>query len=188
MNQSADVHEGDADEHAVRTVSRRTVLAGAGTAVAISLAGCSMLADQLGEMVLEDVNVFNGTGEQISGTLEVVGPDGETVLSESFDIEASEEEGDGDGGNEDESTDAEVETEGGETYADVWQDAGEYEVTVELDDGFEIGGETSAEETVTIDDPDEEMLAVFLGGEEGSGIHFTTGNSLSDFDDSSDAA
>lgn len=186
MKQSTDIHDGDADDRAVRAVSRRTVLAGTGTAVAISLAGCSMLADQLGDMVLEDVNLFNGTGEQISGTIEVVGPDGETALSESFDIEASAE--DGNGGNESESTDGEVETEGGETYADVWQDGGEYEVTVELDDGYEIDGETSAEETVTIDDPDEEMLAVFLGGEEGSGIQFTTGNSLTDFEDSSDAA
>lgn len=187
MRQSVNTN-GAASTGTTQRLSRRSMLAGVATVGAISVAGCSMLADRLGDMVLEDVNVFNGTGEQVSGTLEVVGPDGETVLSESFDIDASEE--DGDGGNESESTDSgvETETEGGETYADVWQDAGEYAVTVELADEFEIDGETSAEETVAIDEPDDEMLAVFLGGEEGSGIHFTTGNSLTDFEDSSDAA
>lgn len=184
MTQSVDTRGDGADKHAIRVVSRRTVLAGAGTAIATTLAGCSILADRLGNMVLEEVNVFNGTGEQISGSIEIVGPSDETVLAESFDIEPSE--NGGDAGNESENADSD-ESAGIETYGNVWQDAGEYDVTVELDEGFEIDGETSATETVTIENSDEEMLAVFLGGEESTGIHFTVGESLTDFEDANEA-
>ncbi|ADB59131.1 hypothetical protein Htur_0230 [Haloterrigena turkmenica DSM 5511] len=119
-----------------RVLSRRTfIAAGSATALA-SLAGCSAVADFLADMALQEVNVFNGADESVSGTIEVVDPDGETVLEETFDLDA-EPEDDG----SDENTEATAQ------YDDVWTDAGDYEVTVALDDPLEEGTDDSSDES-----------------------------------------
>ncbi|NUC73824.1 hypothetical protein HTZ84_16200 [Haloterrigena sp. SYSU A558-1] len=111
-----------------RLCSRRTfIAAGSATALA-SLAGCSAVADFLADMALQEVNVFNGADESVSGTIEVVDPDDETVLEETFDLEASSEDDESD-----ENTEATAQ------YDDVWTDSGDYEVTVALDDPLEEG-------------------------------------------------
>ncbi|WP_090507765.1 hypothetical protein [Natronorubrum sediminis] len=142
-----------------------------------SVAGCSSAVDFLADMTLEEVNVFNGADEPISGTIEIVDPDGDVALEESFDLER-----DRDGDDED--------NDGAAFYDDTWSEAGEYEVSVELedepdeasddgesaddgednddgDDGDDnatpLGPERT--DTVTIDDPDEERLVVGIAQE-----------------------
>ncbi|WP_236995952.1 hypothetical protein [Natronorubrum daqingense] len=139
-----------------------------------SVAGCSSAVDFLADMTLEEVNVFNGADEPITGTIEIVDPDGEVALEESFDLER-----DRDGDDED--------NEAAAFYDDTWSDAGEYEVSVELedepdeasDDGESADdGEDSDDgddndtplgpertDTVTVDDPDEERLVVGIAQE-----------------------
>lgn len=54
-------------------------------------------------------------------------------------------------------------------YSDVWTDSGEYDIDVELESEDAIEDTTSATETVSIDDPDEEMLVVLFGSEADDG-------------------
>lgn len=145
--------------------SRRAFLAAGGTAVLAATAGCTALVDYVGNRLLEQVNVFNEIERRVQGSIVVVDPAGETVLDETFDL-ASRESEDGDSN---------------ATYDDVWNDPGAYEVTLELAD-TEIEGVSRASETVTIDDPAEQMLAVALGSSEvAEPIGFRVGTSLSEF-------
>lgn len=149
-------------------LSRRSFLAATGTAALTTTAGCSTVVDFVGNQILDHVNVFNETERRVGGSIELVDPASETVLDETFDLATP---------------NTETEDEGSTTavYGDVWTDGGSYEVTVELD-GVEIDGESRASETVTIDDVDEEMLAVPLGADDlDAGIAFRVGTSLSDF-------
>lgn len=159
------------------SLSRRG-FAAAGTAALASLAGCTALLDRIGDAVLEDVNLLNGTEERLVGALTVTDPAGEVVLDESFDLP-----GQNDGENQDGGTDGN-ETDGGDQvqglYADVWTDAGEYEISVELEEGYEIAGVSSATETVSITDPEEEMLVVLFGAEDSEPISFDVVTSLSE--------
>ncbi|ELY55910.1 hypothetical protein [Natronolimnohabitans innermongolicus] len=129
-------------------LSRRGFVAAGGTATLASLAGCASLVDFLADIALQDVNVFNGYESPVAGTIEIVGPDGETVLEESFDLAAATD--DDDEADEDDETTA--------FYDDVWTDGGDYEVTVELeddpeDDSSDENGETD-DEGDDGDDPD----------------------------------
>ena len=108
--------------------SRRTFIAAGSTTALVSLAGCSAVADFLADMALQEVNVFNGADESVSGTIEVVDSDDETVLEETFDLEASSEDDESD-----ENTEATAQ------YDDVWTGTGDYEVTVALDEPLEEG-------------------------------------------------
>ncbi|QKY21130.1 hypothetical protein B4589_012375 [Halolamina sp. CBA1230] len=145
--------------------SRRTVLAAGGTAILTATAGCTAAVDFLGNQLLGQVNVFNETDRQLGGSIVVVGPSDETVLDTTFDLAHAD--------SEDNDSTA--------VYDDVWGDAGAYEATIELDDA-EIEGESEASETVTIDDPEEQMLAVALGSTEvDESIGFRVGTSLSEF-------
>lgn len=149
-------------------VSRRGVLAGVATVAVAGTAGCTAIVNELAARALEDVNLFNETGDPLSGSVEVVGPDGSTVLSESFDLEAQ--------------TGDEPNAEATATYADVWTATGTYEVAVELGDGAAVRGQSSAETAVTVEGPDEQMLGVAFGAEdEDAGILFGFGENWSDF-------
>lgn len=75
-------------------LSRRAFAVGA-TATLASLAGCTALVDRIGDAVLEDVNMLNGTEQRLVGSIEVTDPDGEVVLEESFDLPSESEDGDG---------------------------------------------------------------------------------------------
>lgn len=150
--------------------SRRAVLATSGTAILAATAGCSALFDFIGEQFLEDVNVFNETERRVDGSLTVTGPSGDTVLDEQFDLQPTESTADTesqDGGN-------------AAFYADVWADSGDYDLTVTLNDPIEDVSEAS--ETVEINDPDEEMLAVALGSDEiDDPLGFRVGTEFSEF-------
>ena len=110
-------------------LTRRTFVAAGSTTALVSLAGCSAVVDFLGDLALQDVNVFNGAEQSVSGSIEVVDPDDETVLEETFDLE--EESDDDDDEQDDEAT---------AQYDDVWTDAGDYEVTVTLDEPIDGAG------------------------------------------------
>jgi hypothetical protein len=133
------------------TRSRRRFLAAGGAAALTAVAGCSSVLNLVGSQFLEHVNVFNETGRRVGGSVEVVGPDGTTVLDGTFDLI---------------STDSETADGSNFTaYADVWSGSGSYEVAVALDDA-EIAGTSRATETVQIADPDKEMLAIALGADD----------------------
>ncbi|QCC61788.1 hypothetical protein NP511_21830 [Natrinema thermotolerans] len=156
------------------THTRRAALAASATALLTAVAGCTTAMDFIGDRLLEQVNVFNETDRRVAGSIAVGDPAGETVLDETFDLAPSESENDNEGSasGDDEQSVA--------VYDDVWGDAGSYEVTVELTD-TEIDGRSRASETVTISDPDEQLLGVALGSEEvGEPIGFRVGESLSD--------
>jgi len=146
--------------------SRRQFLAASGTAVLTTIAGCSRLANFIADQILEDVNVFNETAQQRSGSIKLTDPAGETVLDDSFDLSSSE--------SEDDDNDSTA------VFADVWTEAGSYDATLELD--TDIDGRSQATDTVTITAPDEEMLAVVLGVESmEESIGFRVGEDLSGF-------
>ena len=111
-------------------------------------AGCAGALDALGNQFLGQVNVFNETDRRLAGSVAVAGPDGESRLDETFELISSR-----------------TDTGDGQSFAaydDVWDGSGGYEVTVDLDD--DVGGESRATETVEIDTPDEQRLAVVVGG------------------------
>ncbi|WP_254763392.1 hypothetical protein [Natrinema marinum] len=122
------------------------------------------MADFIGDQLLKQVNVFNETSQPVTGSIVIVDPAGDTALDQEYDLAPSDSE------NNDERSVA--------VYDDVWGKTGAYEVTVELAD-VEANGKSRASETVTIDDSDEQMLAIELGSEN---IGFHVGKSLSDFE------
>jgi len=190
-----------------RTTRRRFLALGTGGAVA-ALAGCSSLLDAVGSLVLQDVNVFNAADRRLSGSVEVAGPDRETLLDESFDVAPN---GAGDGTDAANATDdsagngavtenvtdgdpAENATaDGVETgdedhsvaaYDDVFAGAGEYAVAIELDDGSEIDGQSTAEGTVEVADPENEHVVVALDPEDADEtVLMTVIEDLSDLED-----
>ncbi|MCU4926376.1 hypothetical protein OB905_10325 [Halobacteria archaeon AArc-dxtr1] len=154
------------------SLSRRRVLATSAGLATAALAGCSTVVDFLAGLVLDDVNVINGADEPVAGTIEVTDPAGERVLDETFDLEAGDDDGD---------EDAQA------IYDEVFTDAGEYTVHVELDDGDSIDGEEGTEETIDVDDPDDEHILVFLGSDEvEEAILVTTIEELSDLEEYAD--
>jgi hypothetical protein len=150
-----------------RPLSRRAVLGTVGAVGLSGLAGCSDLADSFANAILQDVNCFNGTSKPVSGTVRVVGPDGSEALMASYDLEPP---------TEDRSTEATR-----AVYDEVWGASGTYEAFVELANGTTVRGETAAEESVTIDAPDEQMLAIGFGLEgTGPGISFAVTEEFSE--------
>jgi len=132
-----------------------------------AMAGCSAVANFIGDQVLEDVNVFNQTDGPITGSIEVVGPGGDTDLDDTFALISATSDGEEDGSNV-------------AAYGDVWTETGSYEVSVSLDD-TDIDGTSEASDTVSIEDADEEMLGIALGAEsEDEPITFRVGESFTD--------
>ena len=145
-------------------LTRRRYLAAGATATTVALAGCTTVVDWLFGQALEEVNVFNDTDGEIAGTVTVTGPEGE-VLDGTFGLGPSD---------EDDPEEGDI-----ETYDDVWTGAGRYEVTVDLDE--ELDGTRTASTTVTIDDPDDELLIIAVGVEEVDGtIEFGVGDGFLD--------
>ena len=149
------------------STTRRRFLAASGTALLTATAGCSALADFIGSQILKEVNVFNQTDRPIAGSIEVVGPGGDTTLDDTFDLISATPDGGEDGSNV-------------AAYGEVWTKTGSYEVRVSINDA-KIDGTSEASDTVTIGDTDEEMVGVTLGGgTEGDAIKFRVGESFTD--------
>lgn len=133
-------------------LSRRRLL-GAGVAVGIGgLAGCTQVANYIAGLVLEDVNLFNETDQQLTGSIIITDPEDSTVLDELFVIEPDDDDED------------EIDEESGAAYSDVLTVAGSYTVTVELDDS--VDGVTTAETSVVVEDPAEEHVIVVFGADD----------------------
>lgn len=130
-------------------VDRRTLLGGIALSASAGSTGCISIANLIADEALGDVNVFNETARRMRGEIEVTGPDGSTVLSETFDLEAQ---------SEDDPNGAAM-----VAYEEVWETAGDYRVDVILEEGYEVREQSSVESVVTIDDPDEQMLGIGLG-------------------------
>lgn len=136
-------------------LGRRRFIAAAGATASVALAGCATVVDFLAGMVLDDVNLMNGTDQVLTGSIVVRNPDDETVLDDSFEVEPDEDDEDDSGPDPDEESQA--------VFGDVFDDPGEYTVEIELDEDSAIDGETEATLTATVDDPEEEHLVVLLG-------------------------
>jgi hypothetical protein len=145
------------DQFAIRPITRRRLLAAGGGTATLLLAGCSEVLDFFGELVLEDVNVFNTTEHQVTGSIDVSNPDEATVLETSFEIPPDRE-----SGNEDSVV----------TYSGVLSSAGTYTVSATLDAGPDIDGATTVRQAVEVTSPSEQHVVVGLGVENGTGDVF----------------
>jgi len=144
------------------SVTRRQALAIGASAAVASTAGCSTVLDAVGNRIFEQVNLFNQLNQEVSGSIEVVDPDGETVLDTSFDVPSTESDG--------ESNIV--------AYADVWTTTGEYHVDLELAD---IAGNSGLNQQFSITSIEEEIVAISIGSsEESEPIALRVGESFSD--------
>jgi len=114
-----------------------------GTALLASVAGCAAIREFTSDVALGEVNVFNMADRQITGSIEVVAPAGDTALRETFDLAHEQD----------------------HNSSDVLGATGAYAVSVELTD-TEIEGRSQARTTVSIDDRDEERIGVVFGTDE----------------------
>lgn len=127
-------------------VSRRALVAGAG-AVVTALAGCTQVSEFIERRVTGDVNVFNTVDEHLTGTLELRGPAGESLLSEPLDLgPESGEDG-----------------EPAVIYEDVLTGTGTHELTLRVDATAE-SRERTVTESLQVTAPGREKIVVFLGG------------------------
>lgn len=158
------------------STSRRRFLTGCGTVVLAGAAGCTGFANGIAGLILDDVNLFNETDGVLAGTVSIVDPADETVLREQFEIPPEA---------DDEESEEEDDEDNLTVFKDVWTESGSYNITVELGEDSEIQGESGTTESVSIEETDEEMLAIVLGGEESEdAIRFVVGESLSEFAES----
>ncbi|MDG5821204.1 hypothetical protein [Natronococcus sp. A-GB7] len=154
---------------ATPSVSRRRYLAVGATVGATAVAGCSSAVDFLAGMALEDVNVLNGGEQDLTGSVEVAGPDGSLVLEDRFALAPD----------DDDTEDAQA------TYDGVLTDSGEYTVTLELDNGDEDALDDQViENSVEVAEPDEEHVIVFFGpAETDDAVAMTVIEELSDLEE-----
>ena len=146
------------------SVTRRRALAIGASAAVASTAGCATVLDAIGNQVFEEVNLLNQLNQAVSGSVEIVDPDGETVLDTSFDVPSTES--------------------GGESnivaYADVWTTTGEYQVDLKLSDA-EIAGTSRLNQRFSITNTEEEIVAISIGStDETEPIALRVGESFSD--------
>ncbi|MFO7833826.1 MAG: hypothetical protein R6V31_07170 [Halohasta sp.] len=139
--------------HSADSIGRRRLLTAAGTAAVVGLAGCAGVANSIAELALGEVNLFNETGQQIAGSITVTDPEGSTVLDETFEIEPDSDDEDGEAD----------ETDGTESYSDVFAEAGSYTVAAELDDDSAVSGDGTIETDLDVADPEEEHIIVVFG-------------------------
>lgn len=147
------------------STTRRRFLAASGTALLTAATGCSALVNAIGSQVFEEVNVLNEMDRTVSGSVEVTDPDGDTALEATFDLSPMD---------SDEESNVVA-------YDDVWEAAGDYDVSIELTD-VDIEGTSQASKTVTIDDTTENMVAIAVGSDEtDEPVAIRVGDSFSDF-------
>lgn len=142
--------------------SRRAFVAACAVGTTGSLAGCmDLLSAVAQELIFEDVMVYNTTDEELAGTIEVVDPNDETVVDDRFEVDPVPEDEDHDPDTQsDEPTGSESEA----FFEDVFTDDGPYTVSITLDEGSEIDGERTTEQTVEVTDLSLDYIIVVLGG------------------------
>lgn len=132
-----------------RTLTRRRALAAGAGLLTVSLAGCTRISEFVVDFYAGDVNLFNTTDVHLTGSLELVDPDGRTLLDESLDLVSDSDDDEG---------------EPAAIYEDVLATAGPHQLTLSLDATAQTDAVT-VEETLEIADPDEEQIVIFLGEE-----------------------
>lgn len=120
---------------------RRFLTATAATGV-ISLAGCSGIVEDLAKQALGDVNITNDTDQEVTITVVIEDGSGTVVFDESVTLSPSGE------------TSEDQENQPSQSFNEVWESTGEYDVRAETE-----GGE-SATKTVTIEDTNNALLVV----------------------------
>lgn len=129
-------------------LSRRRVLAAGGCALTGSLAGCTRLSEFVADAVVGEVNLFNLSEDRLAGSVDLVDPEGTTILDETVDLAPGS--GDKDG-------------EPSILYEDVLTTAGTYELTLQLDaTGPSDRSTVATTEQLQIADPDPEKIVVFF--------------------------
>jgi hypothetical protein len=147
------------------SVTRRQALAVSGSAALASLAGCSTVFNLVGDQILKQVNILNQLNHEVSGFIEIIAPSEEAVLDTSFDVPATESDGESNM----------------VAYEDVWTAAGNYQIEVELTD-TKVAGVSRVRQHVSITNIQEEMVAISVGsGDEDEPIAIRVGKSFSDF-------
>lgn len=142
---------------------RRALTIGASAALA-STAGCTTVLDAVGNQIFEQVNLLNQLNHEVSGSIEIIDPNGETVLDTSFDVPSTESDGDSNI----------------VAYGEVWTTSGEYEVDLSLSD-TEVAGTSQLNQRFSITNPEEEIVAISIGSsEETEPIALRVGESFSD--------
>lgn len=158
----------DQDHARTTRLSRRDVLGGLAVTSLAGLAGCTGVVNSLADQALGDVNIFNETEKRMHGMIEITGPGNSVAFSERFKLRAQTGEEPTDGASA--------------AYEGVWESAGSYTVHLRLDEGLQVRGESSRSESVTIEDPGEQMLGVALGADsESTGIAFAVAETWTGF-------
>ena len=146
------------------SVTRRHAIAISASAAIASTAGCSTALDAVGNQVFEEVNLLNQLNHEVTGSIEIVDPDGEIALDTSFDVPSTESDGDSNI----------------VAYADVWTTTGEYQVDLELAD-TEIAGTSRLNRIFSITSTEEELVAISIGSsDKNEPITLRVGESFSD--------
>ncbi|WP_152422382.1 hypothetical protein [Halorubrum californiense] len=114
-------------------MTRRQALAVGGSAVLASTAGCTTVLNAIGDRVLEQVNILNQLSQEVSGSINITDPAGETVLDAEFDVPSTESDGNSNI----------------VAYGDVWTSTGSYQVEMELTD-TQVGGVSQISQQVQI--------------------------------------
>ena len=79
-----------------RQFGRRRLLAAGTAAATVGLAGCTRAVNYSVDPALEDVNLFNGTDQQLSGSITITDPEESTALDEEFAVEPDDDRDDDD--------------------------------------------------------------------------------------------
>jgi len=126
-------------------MDRRGYLGALATAGVVSLAGCSDVAESVGNATLEDVNVSSDVDDPIAIPVTIGGPDGATVFDRSPSF-----------------TDDDT-----EQYDDVWNTTGDHTVYADVEDRARSGAvehvraQQPATEQVTIPHPDASLIVEY---------------------------
>jgi hypothetical protein len=129
-------------------LTRRETLVGGTCVLAGALAGCTRVSEFITDRFTGELNLFNTVDERLTGSLELVAPEGQTLLDEQLDL------GPSSGGDEREPS---------AVYEGVLQTAGPHQLTVEVDATSEHPASRTPG-TYEVTDPDDQKFVVLLGG------------------------
>ena len=138
--------------HRVSSTRRRAVIV-AGGALAASLAGCIRASEFVADRVTGEVNVFNTLDRRVTGSLALVGPDGEPLLDERLDLAP----GSGGGSGNEKREPAAI-------YEDVLDAAGTYRLDLAVEP-TETTPRRATTGTLRVTDPGDEKVVVLIGRE-----------------------
>ena len=138
--------------HRVSSTRRRAVIV-AGGVIAAVFAGCTRASEFVADRVTGEVNVFNTLDRRVTGSLVLVGPDGEPLLDERLDLAP----GSGSGSGNKEREPAAI-------YEDILHSAGTYRLDLAVEP-TETTPRRATTGTLRVTDPGDEKVVVLIGRE-----------------------